>query len=94
MAFGLTDSGAKVLIADQERLDRFADIDKALDLQVIAVAPRIQRIRSQLDDECLCGCDRMPEQALFQRTCNANVYLRLNGNPRAWHRAISTSSAR
>jgi long-chain acyl-CoA synthetase len=37
MAFGLSDSGAKVLIADQERLDRFADISPALDIQVIAV---------------------------------------------------------
>lgn len=39
MAFGLTDSGAKVLIADQERLDRFAAIDSPLDVRVIAVRP-------------------------------------------------------
>ena len=37
MAFGLADSGAKVLIADQERLDRFAAIDSPLDVRVIAV---------------------------------------------------------
>jgi long-chain acyl-CoA synthetase len=39
MAFGLADSGAKVLIADQERLDRFAAIDSPLDVRVIAVRP-------------------------------------------------------
>ena len=39
MAFGLSDSGAKVLIADQERLDRFAAIEQPLDIQVIAVRP-------------------------------------------------------
>ena len=39
MAFGLSDSGSKVLIADQERLDRFADIEQPLDIQVIAVRP-------------------------------------------------------
>ena len=37
MAFGLTDCGAKVLIADQERLDRYAAIEQPLDIQVIAV---------------------------------------------------------
>ena len=39
MAFGLADSGARVLIADQERLDRFAAIDSPLDVRVIAVRP-------------------------------------------------------
>jgi long-chain acyl-CoA synthetase len=39
MAFGLADSGAKVLIADQERLDRFAAIDSPLDVRVISVRP-------------------------------------------------------
>ena len=35
----LSDSGAKVLIADQERLDRFAAIEQPLDIKVIAVRP-------------------------------------------------------
>ena len=38
MAFGLSDSGAKVLIADQERLDRFAAIEQPLDIQVMLAA--------------------------------------------------------
>jgi len=64
MAFGLTDSGAKMLIADQERLDRFADIDKALDLQVIAVRPenttypKLTELMSAYAD-----VTEMPEQA-------------------------------
>jgi long-chain acyl-CoA synthetase len=38
MAFGLTDSGSRVLIADQERLDRLASVsDAAPGLRVIAV---------------------------------------------------------
>ncbi len=37
MAFGLKDSGAKVLFADQERLERLAPFIENLDLDVIAV---------------------------------------------------------
>jgi long-chain acyl-CoA synthetase len=37
MAFGLTDSGAKVLLADQERLDRIAQATAPEGLKVIAV---------------------------------------------------------
>jgi long-chain acyl-CoA synthetase len=41
MAYGLTDSGAKVLICDQERLDRLGECAGPLDIKVIAVrAPR------------------------------------------------------
>jgi long-chain acyl-CoA synthetase len=40
MAFGLTDSGAKVLFADQERLERLAERDPIPGLQVIAVRPK------------------------------------------------------
>ncbi|MDG1441654.1 MAG: class I adenylate-forming enzyme family protein [Pseudomonadales bacterium] len=39
MAFGLNDSGAKVLFADQERIDRIVSIMPELDLQIIAVRP-------------------------------------------------------
>ncbi|HZC17107.1 MAG TPA: class I adenylate-forming enzyme family protein [Caulobacteraceae bacterium] len=39
MEYGLKDSGAKVLFADQERLDRLAECSADLDIQVIAVRP-------------------------------------------------------
>ena len=39
MAFGLKDSGARVLFADQERLDRLEPVRAELDLAVIAVRP-------------------------------------------------------
>ena len=39
MEYGLTDSGAKVLFADQERLDRLTGCSDALSLEVIAVRP-------------------------------------------------------
>jgi long-chain acyl-CoA synthetase len=39
MAYGLTDSGAKVLFADQERLDRLAQCAPIAGLQAIAVRP-------------------------------------------------------
>ncbi len=39
MEYGLTDSGAKVLFADQERLDRLAGCSGALSVKVIAVRP-------------------------------------------------------
>ena len=37
MAYGLSDCGAKVLFADQERLDRLAQIGSPLDVKVISV---------------------------------------------------------
>ena len=40
LAYGLTDSGAKVFFADQERLDRLAGASPNLDVAVIAVRPR------------------------------------------------------
>ena len=39
MEYGLTDSGTKVLFADQERLDRLAACSGALSVKVIAVRP-------------------------------------------------------
>ena len=39
MEFGLTDSGAKVLFADQERLDRLESVRANLEIKVIAVRP-------------------------------------------------------
>ena len=40
MEFAIKDSGAKVLFADQERLDRLARIQKPLALEVIAIRPQ------------------------------------------------------
>jgi long-chain acyl-CoA synthetase len=40
MAYGLNDSGAKVLFADQERLDRLADVRHEVNVQTIAVRPQ------------------------------------------------------
>ncbi len=40
MEFGIKDSGAKVLFADQERLDRLARIRKQPDMEVIAIRPQ------------------------------------------------------
>ncbi len=40
MEYGLKDSGAKVLFADQERLDRLAGCSADLEVEVIAVRPR------------------------------------------------------
>ncbi|MEO6623302.1 MAG: class I adenylate-forming enzyme family protein [Burkholderiaceae bacterium] len=40
MAYGLTDCGAMVLIADQERLDRLAPVPGVMGLQVLAVRAR------------------------------------------------------
>ncbi|MDX1384948.1 MAG: class I adenylate-forming enzyme family protein, partial [Thermoanaerobaculia bacterium] len=40
MEYGLTDSGAKVLFADQERLDRLAGCSDELEVQVVAVRPQ------------------------------------------------------
>ncbi len=63
MAFGLSDSGAKLLIADQERLDRFADIDPVLNIQVIAVRPDAS-IHPNLADlvKAYADVSEMPEQ--------------------------------
>ncbi|HEY2707634.1 MAG TPA: class I adenylate-forming enzyme family protein [Caulobacteraceae bacterium] len=40
LAYGLTDSGAKVFFADQERLDRLDEVAEALPVKAIAVRPR------------------------------------------------------
>jgi long-chain acyl-CoA synthetase len=40
MEYGLTDSGAKVLLADQERLERLARCSDAVSIQTIAVRPK------------------------------------------------------
>ncbi|MCB1646261.1 MAG: acyl--CoA ligase [Pseudomonadales bacterium] len=47
MAYGLNNCGAKVLIADQERLDRLAEVISEVDLQVIAVRGENSQVPSQ-----------------------------------------------
>ena len=37
MSYGLRDSGAKLLIADEERIDRFNQIEEKLDIAIISV---------------------------------------------------------
>ena len=74
MAFGLTDSGCQRAIADQERLDRFADID--IDLRTSLYALRIQRIRQLELMSAYADVTEMPEQAPEPEDDAANAYLR------------------
>ena len=55
MAFGLKDSGAKVLFADQERLERLATIRENLDLDVITVRATNQPVNASALEELLAG---------------------------------------
>ena len=48
MEFAIKDSGAKVLFADQERLDRLARIQEPLALEVIAIRPQADSARPAL----------------------------------------------
>ncbi len=55
MEYGLEDSGAKVLFADQERLDRLAHCSPNLKTQVIAIRPReadARELWAQLGPAC------------------------------------------
>jgi long-chain acyl-CoA synthetase len=67
MAYGLKDSGAKVLLADEERLQRFAQIDGALEVKTIAVrtsafadSPELSALLAQ--QHSTLGTLPMPEQ--------------------------------
>ncbi len=65
MEYGLTDSGAKVLFADQERLDRLAPIQENLSVDVVAVreqkplADGVQSLSALLANTAACD---MPTQ--------------------------------
>ena len=65
MEYGLTDSGAKVLFADQERLDRLAPVQNKLDVQVVAVreqkplGEKVASLAALLAEQPICD---MPEQ--------------------------------
>jgi long-chain acyl-CoA synthetase len=71
MEYGLKDSGAKVLFADQERLDRLAQCSQDIDVRVIAVRPTktnasaadlVQLLKS-VGDVGMPGVDVAPEDA-------------------------------
>jgi len=55
MEFGLKDSGAKVLFADQERLERLAPVRENLDLDVIAVRATNKPANTAALEELLAG---------------------------------------
>ena len=55
MEFGLKDSGAKVLFADQERLDRLSPVRENLDLEVISVRATNQPANTSALEDLLDG---------------------------------------
>ena len=55
MEYGLRDCGAKVLFADQERLDRLAQCAGDLDVAVIAVRPTLSPVRGADLNDLLIG---------------------------------------
>ena len=55
MEFGLKDSGAKVLFADQERLDRLSPVRENLDLEVISVRATNQPANTSALEDLLGG---------------------------------------
>ncbi len=69
LEYGLNDCGAKVLIADQERLDRLAHCPHIANLRVIAVrsspqnadVPRLDDLLESIDDTDMPAVDVLPE---------------------------------
>ena len=61
MQYGLADSGAKVLIADQERVDRVVSILSTLDIAVIAVRPRNPLLKEISDLSDLLDLSEEPQ---------------------------------
>ena len=55
MEFGLKDSGAKVLFADQERLDRLSPVRENLDLDVISVRATNKPANTSALEDLLAG---------------------------------------
>ena len=60
MEYGLTDSGAKVLFADQERLDRLAHCSPELQIAVIAVRPSGPTSTLTVLSDRLAGMSEVP----------------------------------
>lgn len=64
MAYGLNDSGSKVLFADQERLDNLVDIMGKVDVQAIAIRPQKEMAYPNLADLIdSCDAQTMPVRA-------------------------------
>ncbi len=61
LEYGLIDSGAKVLFADQERLDRLADCSGDLAVHVIAVRPASRDLPSGVSDLSVLLSGRGPQ---------------------------------
>jgi len=59
MEYGLRDCGARVLFADQERLERLAQCSKDLDVRVIAVRPSIPNPATPELDDLLTDVDEV-----------------------------------
>jgi long-chain acyl-CoA synthetase len=63
MAYGLNDSGAKVLFADQERLVNLAKVVDDVSVQTIAVRPQTDTPYPQIDDLiAACAAETMPDR--------------------------------
>ena len=68
MAYGLKDSGAKLLFADQERIDRIKQIKEGIEAQVISVRandqsdyPDLQKLLDNYQDSSMPLPEPMPE---------------------------------
>ena len=81
MQYGLTDCGAKVLFADQERLDRLAGCSDALSVMTIAVRPQKPLPRAVSELSALIE-DRQPQPmpAVDVEPCDDALILYTSGS--------------